>query len=80
VRICRCRVEFVPRDLWVGLFWDRKVDWRLHPHFGVQQRPTLHVYLCLLPCLPLHLAWATGDWENPPRSRPRWRNPDPLTA
>ncbi len=35
-------LRFEPRDLWVGVFWD--------------QRPNgLHVYVCVVPCLVLHL-------------------------
>lgn len=30
-----------PRDLWVGVFWDRRTD-------------GLHVYVCLVPCIVLH--------------------------
>ena len=35
------RVLFERRDLWVGLYWDRKPD-------------GLHVYLCPLPTLAVH--------------------------
>lgn len=80
MRIFRCCVELEPRDLWVGVFWDRRQRWRTLPYGRVQRQSTVHLYLCLLPCLPLHLAWATGDWQDHLRSRPRWRNPDPLTA
>lgn len=62
MRIIRCRVEFVPRDLWVGLFWDRRDQWRRHPRGQVQRRKTVHAYLCLVPCCPLHLAWETSEW------------------
>lgn len=37
----RVRVAFEPRDLWVGVYWDRKVD-------GV------HVYVCAVPCIVVH--------------------------
>lgn len=37
------RVLFEPRDLWIGVFWDRNV------------RGDLVVYLCLIPCFPLRL-------------------------
>ncbi len=36
------RVIFEPRDLWVGVYWNR---------LG----PVLSVYICLLPTLPLQL-------------------------
>lgn len=37
----RAKFRFEPRDLWVGLFWDRRPD-------------GLHVYVCLVPCLVLY--------------------------
>jgi hypothetical protein len=33
-------VIFEPRDIWVGVWWDRKGD-------------TRSVYVCLIPCLPI---------------------------
>ena len=38
----RAQVLWEPRDLWIGLYWDRKPD-------------GLHLYLCLVPCFPLHM-------------------------
>lgn len=43
------RVRWEPRDLWVGVFWDRD---RL-PFGGW----ILDVYLCVVPTLPLHVRW-----------------------
>jgi len=34
-------LRFEPRDLWVGLFWDRRPD-------------GTHYYICLVPCVVLH--------------------------
>lgn len=34
-------VRFEPRDLWVGVFWDRRLD-------------GFHVYVCPLPTLVIH--------------------------
>lgn len=38
----KAQLQFEPRDLWVGVFW-RKTD------------IAVHVYLCLIPCIPLHI-------------------------
>lgn len=37
---------FEPRDLWVGVYWDRT-------------RYELAVYICLIPTLPLRLRWVS---------------------
>jgi hypothetical protein len=34
-------IRFEKRDIWVGLFWDRKGD-------------ETHFYLCPLPCVVIH--------------------------
>jgi len=34
-------IRIEPRDVWVGVFWDRRAD-------------GLHVYVCPLPCLVVH--------------------------
>lgn len=46
-RLMICQVQFEPRDWWIGLFW-RWID-RVP---GVQ---ILHLYICLVPLLPVHL-------------------------
>jgi hypothetical protein len=38
----KVRARFEPRDLWVGVFWDRRVD-------------GLHVFWCPLPMLVVHV-------------------------
>ena len=39
----KVQFQFEPRDIWVGVFW-RKTD------------IAIHVYACLLPCVPLHVS------------------------
>lgn len=41
--------ECVLRDCWVGVFW----KWELGEYLEV-----LHIWVCLLPCLPIHLVRA----------------------
>ncbi len=36
------RLEFKLQDCWIGLYWKRDQD-------------RLHVWLCVLPCVPLHI-------------------------
>jgi hypothetical protein len=40
--------QFEPRDLWIGVFWRRTaIAW--------------HLYVCVIPLLPLHVTIATVD-------------------
>jgi hypothetical protein len=38
----KMQIEFKLADMWVGAFWQRRGN-------------TLHIWICILPCLPLHL-------------------------
>ena len=40
-------LSFEPRDIWIGVFWDRRD--------GLTQ-----VFVCLLPCVPVRIAWVAG--------------------
>jgi len=40
-------IEFRPWDCWVGVRWKRELSWI--------DLPRLHVWVCLVPCFPLHL-------------------------
>jgi len=37
------RIYFEPRDIWVGVYWNKDCDW------------ILSVYICILPLLPIRL-------------------------
>lgn len=41
-------VKFEPRDIWVGLFWDRRID-------------GLHIYVCPVPCIVFHWRKPNGQ-------------------
>lgn len=41
----RIRLEWKLADLWVGVYWARR-------NLG-----ELHVWICLVPCLPVHVWW-----------------------
>lgn len=43
-RFCWIRLEYKLQDMWIGLFWRR------HGSGG-------DVWICLLPCLPIHISW-----------------------
>lgn len=44
-------VLFEPRDVWIGIYWDR------HWEMG---RRVLVLYFCLIPLFPVRLALVTG--------------------
>lgn len=43
-----CQLEWKPEDLWVGAFWKRTGN-------------TVDLWVCLLPCLPIHVSWGFHD-------------------
>lgn len=58
----KARIEFVPNDLWIGCYWKRSSTKWIQDEDqddGAIWRPRkaerLHLWLCLLPCLPLHV-------------------------
>lgn len=38
---------FEPRDLWIGIYWNKE---KRIPY-------DLDVYICIVPCLPIRLTW-----------------------
>jgi hypothetical protein len=56
------RWEFQPRDLWVGVYWRVDDDpgetpWR-YDYLGAPFPPRrVDVWICVVPCLPLHVWW-----------------------
>ena len=51
------RLEFQPRDLWVGVFLrvDKLFAVDVTTGLDMLVRKTLHVYICLVPMLPIHV-------------------------
>jgi hypothetical protein len=60
---------FDPHDLWIGVFWKRDGP---RPERGMPS-PYWHVYVCIVPCLPIHILWRAkekpADELRSPRSR-----------
>ena len=46
----RWAFEWKPQDLWIGAFWKRIGN-------------TLDLWICVVPCVPLHLYWGWHDPE-----------------
>lgn len=45
---CKAQLQWEPRDMWVGLFWRTNHEMNI-PWY------TLHIYICVLPLIPLHI-------------------------
>lgn len=51
MKITRAKFELKIQDMWIGLFWK-------HGHITTDdgpQRMWTDVWICLIPCIPLHL-------------------------
>lgn len=64
----RARLEFKLADMWIGVYWRRREDrWvpeddkREWPR--VRQCDRLDVWVCILPCMPLHVLVTWGERE-----------------
>lgn len=44
----KIRVERKWEDAWIGVFWQRKLGY-------------LHVYICIVPCFPIHIYQEYGS-------------------
>jgi hypothetical protein len=55
-------IKFEPRDIWVGVYWDWDEPYGLDDDdtefYGVIR--DLHIYICIIPCFPIHLVWRTS--------------------
>jgi len=54
------RLEYKLQDMWVGLYWVTEVaavdEWIVLPIQSWRPIRT-HLYICLVPCLPIHIWW-----------------------
>lgn len=53
MKLFEMRLEFKLADFWVGVFWKVK---DVEAGTGAKWR-YLHIWICLLPCFPLHLTF-----------------------
>lgn len=57
----RVRLKFKLADLWVGAYFEnRRADYHLMEAGNVWEE--LHIWVCLLPCFPIHIVipWRIG--------------------
>jgi hypothetical protein len=50
-------LEFDARDFWVGVFWKDDVYRTMGMSGKTVESRWRNVFVCLLPCLPIHLCW-----------------------
>lgn len=43
------RLEWKPADLWIGAYWETQ------RYIGKPRAASLHIWICVLPCLPIHI-------------------------
>ncbi len=51
-------MEFEPRDLWVGAYWNRSPAYAGQDATAMYLRWEYDLYLCLIPTLPVHVWWS----------------------
>ena len=54
----KVRLQWEPKDLWVGVFW------RVSTPFGQEVWEMLHVYVTVVPMLPLHITHVRRKKKN----------------
>lgn len=60
----KIKFEFKPQDLWIGIFW----KYRGLSFYCEIKKPDamgfydfiLDIWICIIPCLPLHIKWIRG--------------------
>jgi hypothetical protein len=57
-------IHWEPRDCWIGVYWTWKAT-GYHTAYGLV-RWEWHLYVCLVPCLPIHLIWGQVEREDAP--------------
>jgi hypothetical protein len=53
VHCLKHKFEFQPRDCWVGFYWEK----RIKRTEGLNFVRVRHLWICLIPMLPLHISW-----------------------
>jgi hypothetical protein len=52
-------IKFEPRDIWIGVFWDRSYELNNSP-VGLYTQYYLDIYICIIPLLPIKIRSKIG--------------------
>ncbi len=55
------KLEFKLQDLWIGAFWKKDLFTEHYCSIGYIRRYYVDLWICLLPCLPIHLTWTKKE-------------------
>ena len=53
----KCKLKFKKQDCWIGFYWEK----RRQRTFGLNTKRVCHLWICVLPMLPLHIQWKLKD-------------------
>lgn len=56
------RMRFDASYLWIGVLWQHTPSAN---GYGYLNRPTFDLWICLLPCLPIHVRWMGKEAKSP---------------
>lgn len=52
------KIDFDLRDIWIGLYWTAKNNViHNYPTYRAVNKVEMHIYICLIPCFPIHIWW-----------------------
>ena len=60
----KAQFQWEPRDIWVGLFWRVRLS-------ELERWKFLHLYICVIPFVPLHVTIAFINYREGERRKPK---------
>lgn len=54
----KVKLEFNWHDMWIGAYWKIKtIEYVFHDNNNNNNRHERHIWICVVPCLPIHIWW-----------------------
>ena len=47
----KVKLEFKLQDFWIGAYWENEIEYLV----GDRVIRNLHIWICLMPCFPIHI-------------------------